>query len=54
MITIERTYQMEDFYNNDINQFLANFNTVKFKCTGIEYHKKTGKISKITVEQLEY
>ena len=37
MITIERTYQMEDFYNNDINEFLANFNTIRFKCTNIEY-----------------
>lgn len=54
MITIERTYQMEDFYNNDINEFLANFNTIRFKCTNIEYHEKTGKISKLVIEQLEY
>ena len=54
MITIEKTYPMEEIYNHDIHLFVNNFNLVKFKCTNIEYHKKTGKISKITFEQLEY
>jgi len=52
MITIEKTYPMEEIYNNDITKFVENFNLIKFKCTNIEYHEKTGKISKITFEQI--
>lgn len=54
MITTEKTYSMEEIYNNDITKFVQNFNLIQFKCTGIEYHKKTGKISKMYFEQLEY
>lgn len=54
MITTEKIYQMEAIYNNDITKFVQNFNLIKFKCTNIEYHKKTGKVSKITFEQMEY
>ena len=54
MITTEKTYPMEEIYNNDITQFVQNFNLIKFKCTSIEYHKKTGKIKNIIFEQLEY
>jgi len=54
MITKEKIYQMEEIFNNDITRFVQNFNLIKFKCTNIEYHKNTGKISKITFEQIEY
>lgn len=54
MITIDKAYPMEEIYNNDITKFVQNFNLINFKCTSIEYHKKTGKISKIIFEQLEY
>ena len=54
MITIDKTYPMEVIYNNDITLFVQNFNLISFKCTNIEYHKKTGLISKITFEQIEY
>lgn len=54
MITIEKMYTMEEINNHDMNQFLKNFNLIKFKCTSIEYHKKTGKVSKMIFEQLEY
>lgn len=53
MITIDQTYQMETIYNNNIQEFVKNFNIVLFRCTNIEYHKQTGKISKITFEQIE-
>ena len=53
MITVDKTYPMEVIYNNDITQFVQNFNLIKFKCINIEYHKKTGFISKITFEQIE-
>ena len=52
MTTIEKTYPMEEIYNNNITEFVKNFNSIKFKCTSIEYHKKTGKISRITFEEL--
>ena len=52
MTTIEKTYPMEEIYNNNITEFVKNFNSIKFKCTKIEYHKKTGKISRITFEEL--
>lgn len=54
MITIEKTYPMEEFYKNDMTNFVENFNTIKFECTSIEYHEETGKISKIKFKQLEY
>jgi len=54
MLTIEKTFYMEQFYNNDITQFVENFNLVNFKCSEIQYHKETGKIKKIVFEQLEY
>ena len=52
MTTIDKTYPMEEIYNNGIIEFVKNFNIIKFKCTNIEYHKKTGKISKILFEEL--
>ena len=37
--------------NNQITKFVQNFNLIKFKCTSIEYHKTTGKISKLVFEE---
>jgi len=54
MISVEKTYAMEEINNHDMNQFLENFNLIKFRCTSIEYHKKTGKISRMIIEQIEY
>jgi len=53
MITIENTYNMEAIYANGMTNFVANFNIVKFKCADIQYHKSTGRISRITFEELE-
>lgn len=53
MITIEKIYQMETIYNNDINNFVKHFNIIIFKCSDIQYHQSTGKISKIIFEQIE-
>lgn len=52
MTTINKTYPMEEIYNNEIVLFVKNFNLIKFKCINIEYHKKTGKISKLIFEEL--
>lgn len=53
MITIEKTYPMEVIYKNDTQNFVKNFNTILFKCSKIEYHKKTGKVATIIFEQIE-
>lgn len=53
MITVEKTYPMELIYKNDVTNFVKNFNVILFKCTNIEYHKETGKVSKLIFEQIE-
>lgn len=45
------TYRMETINKVGIGEFIANFNTAKFKITNIQYHKQTGKIKHITIEQ---
>lgn len=52
MTTIDKTYPMEEIYNNKITSFVQNFNFISFECTSIEYHKKTGRISKLVFEEL--
>ncbi len=52
MSTVDKVYPMEEIYNNKITLFVQNFNSIRFKCTSIEYHKKTGKISKLVFEEL--
>lgn len=53
MTTIDKTYPMEEIYNKKITSFVENFNFISFECTSIEYHQKTGKISKLVFEELE-
>ena len=53
MSTVKKTYPMEEIYNNEIATFVQNFNTIKFKCTNIEYHAKTKKVSKLIFAEIE-
>lgn len=53
MITIDKTYPMESIYDNGVTNFVQNFNLITFKCIDVQYHEKTGRISKIVFEQLE-
>jgi len=53
MTTTDKIYPMEEIYNNQITLFVQNFNFISFKCTSIEYHKKTGKIAKLVFEELQ-
>lgn len=53
MLLTEKTYPMEEFYNNNTSEFVKYFNLVEFKCTRIEYHNKTGKIKKMYFEQIK-
>ena len=52
MKTVEKTYKMEQFYNNDITMFVKNFNQIEFKCIDIEY-KQNGKINSLTFEEIQ-
>lgn len=53
MLLTEKTYPMEEIYNNNTEEFVKHFNIEQFKCTKIEYHNKTGQISKMFFEQVE-
>lgn len=48
----ETTYKMETFYDAGTDQFAKYYGNIKFKCSKIEYHKKTGKIKYILFEQV--
>ena len=51
MVTINKTYPMEEIFNSKIANFVQNFNLIEFKCTNIEYHPKTGKVSRMVFEE---
>ncbi len=44
-------YRMETIDKVGIGEFIANFNTAKFKITNIQYHTQTGKIKYIEISQ---
>lgn len=52
MLLTDKIYPMEEISNADIAEFIRYFNLEEFKCTKIEYHKSTGKISKMLFEQI--
>lgn len=45
-------YNMERINKKPIEDFVKNFNTIKFKCAKKEYHDKTQKIKYILFEQI--
>ena len=53
MISVEKTYQMEQIFKSGINNFIKHFGLIKFKCTKMEYHETTKLVSKIIFEQIE-
>lgn len=52
MMLTEKTYPMEEIYNNDMAEFIKYFNLENFKCTNIKYHSTTGKVSNLFFEQI--
>ncbi len=54
MIDVEtnQVYPMEVFYNGGMERFVQNYSNILFKCTKIEYHKKTGRVSYLYFEQI--
>lgn len=51
MTITDKTYPMEEIYNKDTAEFVKHFSTEEFKCTEIQYHKKTGKVRKMIFEE---
>lgn len=54
MIINGKTYPMERIKEIGMESFTEFFGEVNFKCTNIEYHKETNKVSKMTFESTEY
>ena len=66
MKTVEKTYLMEEIYNNNITEFVKYLgskikenekiitveDTLELHCQTIEYHKKNGKIRSIIFEEI--
>ena len=48
----ETTYSMETINLGGISNFVSYYSDVKFKCTKVEYHKKTNRISYLYIEQI--
>lgn len=49
----ETTYDMEQIYNLGTEKFIMNYGNVTFNCISLEYHKSTGRISKLVFESEE-
>ena len=49
----ETTYKMETIYNMGTEEFVLYYGNIKFKCSNIEYHKKTGRIKYLLFEQVQ-
>ena len=47
----KKSYRMESIDKLGIISFKDNFNTAKFKLSEIDYHTKSGRVSKIVLEQ---
>lgn len=52
ILLTEKTYPMEEIYNKSTAEFVKHFTLSSFKCTKVEYHKKTGKVSRMLLEQV--
>lgn len=45
------TYKMESIFNAGTEQFVQYYSNINFRCSQIEYHKKTGRIKYILFKQ---
>ena len=52
ILLTDKTYSMEEFYNNDTSEFVKYFQDERFICNNIEYHEKTGKVKKMFFNQI--
>lgn len=47
-----KIHSMEEIYNSGTSTFMQYYNQIKFKCTKIEHHSKTGRVSYMYFEQI--
>ena len=52
MIDNDKIYNMEKIYKGGISTFTLYYSQIKFKCTKVDYHKKTGRIKYMLFEQI--
>ena len=52
MLDDDNTYNMEKFYKSGTLQFVEYYRDIKFKVMNIEYHKETGLVKYIFIEQI--
>ena len=45
-------HTMEEIYNSGTATFMQYYNQIRFKCSNIEYHEKTGRVSYMYFEQI--
>ena len=52
MLDTDKTYDMETLYSGGMDKFVKYYSQITFKCTKIEYHKSTGKVKYMRIEQV--
>lgn len=45
-------YKMEKIYDGGMQNFMTYYGNIKFKCTKLDYHKRTHRVSYMLFEQL--
>mgnify|MGYP000029062588 FL=1 len=48
----DTVHSMEEIYDSGTTTFMQYYNQIRFKCSNIEYHEKTGKVSYMYFEQI--
>ena len=52
MTDTEKTYSMETLSAGEISNLVNNYSNIQFKCTKVEYHKKSKRVSYLYIEQI--
>jgi len=47
-----KVHSMEEIYNSGTSTFMQYYNQIRFKCTKIDHHSKTGRVSYMYFEQV--
>ena len=48
----DNIHTLEEIYKSGVETFMLYYNQIKFKCTKIEYHQSTNKVSYMFFEQI--
>lgn len=52
MTDTDTVYDMETLYAGGMDTFVKYYNTIKFKCSKLEYHNSTRKVKYLYIEQI--